>query len=96
MIALTNYLTFAGAASISKALATLLKDAWPRAPEPWVTWGIAKGIVFLGGILQGPLTAKEILLLCVSGTVVGARAVECQKENKRHFSNSRSRHARWH
>ena len=75
MLTLTNFLTVAGAAAITAALVSLLKAAWPRAPEPWSTWGLAEGTVFVGGFLQGPLTGREVLLLFVSGMVVAATAL---------------------
>ena len=59
-----------GAAAITTALITLLKTIWKTAPDPWATWALAEGTVFVGGILQGALTSKTVLLLAVSGMVV--------------------------
>ena len=78
MLTLTNFLTVAGAAAITTALVALLKAIWKTAPEPWVTWTLAEGTVFIGGVLQGPLTWKEVLLLAVSGMVVAATALGSQ------------------
>lgn len=78
MLTLTNFLTVAGAAAITTALVALLKALWKAAPEPWVTWVLAESTVFMGGVLQGPLSGKEVLLLAVSGMVVAATALGSQ------------------
>ena len=43
-----------------------------------MTWALAEGTVFIGGILRGPLSGKEVLLLAVSGMVVAATALGSQ------------------
>lgn len=78
MLTLTNFLTVAGAAAITTALVALIKAMWKAAPEPWVTWALAEGTVFMGGVLRGPLSGKEVLLLAVSGMVVAAVALGSQ------------------
>jgi hypothetical protein len=78
MLTLTNFLTVAGAATITTALVAFVKSIWKTAPDPWVTWIFAEGTVFVGGVLQGPLTWKEVLLLGVSGLVVAATALGSQ------------------
>ncbi|MDA8204939.1 MAG: hypothetical protein M0Z36_02650 [Thermaerobacter sp.] len=78
MLTLTNFLTVAGAAASTTALVALLKDIWKAAPEPWVTWALAEGTVLIGGVLRGPLSGKEVLLLAVSGMVVAATALGSQ------------------
>ncbi len=78
MLTLTNFLTVSGAAAITTALVALLKAMWKAAPEPWVTWALAEGTVFMGGVLRGPLSGKEVLLLAVSGMVVAATALGSQ------------------
>ncbi len=75
MLTLTNFLTVAGAAAITTALGTLLRALWKTAPEPWSTWVLGEVIVFVGGVLQGSITAREGLLLFVSGMVVAATAL---------------------
>lgn len=78
MLTLTNFLTVAGAAAITTALIALLKAIWKAVPEPWVTWALAEGTVFMGGVLRGPLSGKEVLLLAVSGMMVAATALGSQ------------------
>ncbi len=78
MLTLTNFLTVAGAAAVTTAVVALIKAIWKAAPEPWVTWVLAEGIVFIGGLLRGPLTWKELVLLVVSGMVVAATALGSQ------------------
>jgi hypothetical protein len=78
MLTLTNFLTVAGAATITTALVALLKDIWKAAPKPWVTWALAEGTVFIGGVLRGPVNGKEVLLLAVSDMVVAATALGSQ------------------
>ncbi len=75
MLTLTNFLTVAGAAAITTALGSLVKMLWKAAPEPWSPWVLGKVVVFVGGVLQGPITAREGLLLFVSGMVVAATAL---------------------
>ena len=72
MLTLTNFLTVTGAAAITTALGSLVKMLWKAAPEPWSTWVLGEVVVFVGGVLQGPITAREGLLLFISGMVVGS------------------------
>ncbi len=78
MLTLTNFLTVAGAAAITTALVALSKTMWKAAPEPWVTWALAEGTIFMGGVLRGPLSGKEVLLRAVSGMVVAATTLGSQ------------------
>lgn len=78
MLTLTDFLTVAGAAAITTALVALLRAAWPRAPEPWSTWVLAEGTVFVGGLWHGSLTVRGGLLLFVSGMVVATTALGSQ------------------
>ncbi len=75
MLTLTNFLTVAGAVAITTALGSLVKMLWKAAPESWSTWMLGEVVVFVGGVLQGPITAREGLLLFVSGMVVAATAL---------------------
>ena len=43
--------------------------------EPWLTWGVAEIVVFLGGLFSEPLTVTHGVLLFVSGMVVAATAL---------------------
>lgn len=78
MLTLTNFLTVAGATGITVAVVTLLKLLWPRGPEPWLTWGVAEGVVWVGGVLSAPLTVSRAVLLLISGMVVAATALGSQ------------------
>lgn len=78
MLTVTNFITMTGATAITTALVTFLKNFWPAAPEPWITWGGAEATVFIGGLLQGPLTWQSGLLLAISGMVVAAVALGSQ------------------
>ena len=75
MLTLTNFLTVAGATGITVAVEALIRSLWPQAPEPWITWGVAEIIVFLGGLFSEPLTVTHGVLLFVSGMVVAATAL---------------------
>ncbi len=90
MLTMADFLTVAGATAITTALVTLLKAAWPQAPEPWSTWGVSEGTVFAGGFLHGPLTVRAALVLVVSGMVVAA-AVLGPTETKHSESGSKTR-----
>lgn len=72
MLTLTDFATIAGAAGITVAIMALVKALWHGAPEPWVTWGVAEGIVWIGGLLTGPWTLSRGVLLLISGMVVVA------------------------
>ncbi len=78
MLTLTDFLTVTGAAAGTTALVALIKAIWKTAPEPWVTWALAEGTVFVGGALRSSLSGKEVLLLAVSGMVVAATALGSQ------------------
>ena len=72
MLTMTNFLTVAGAAGITVAVVTLIKKIWPRGPEPWITWGVAELVVFLGGLWQTvwTLSVMQSVLLFISGIMV--------------------------
>ena len=78
MLTPRDFLTVAGAAAITKALVFLLKAIWKKDLDPWATWTLAEVTVFVGGLLKGPLTPREGLLLFVSGMVVAAVALGSQ------------------
>ena len=78
MLTLTNFLTVAGAAGITVAVVSLIHTLWPAGPDPWLTWGVAEIIVFLGGLWSEPLTILHGLLLFVSGMVVASTALGSQ------------------
>ena len=78
MLTLTNFLTVTGTAAITTTLGALVKAFWKTMPEPWSTWMLGEVVVFVGGVLQGPITAREGLLLFVSGMVVAATALGSQ------------------
>jgi hypothetical protein len=92
MLTMTNFLTVAGAAGITVAVVTLIKKIWPRGPEPWITWGVAEGVVFLGGLSSSPFTIKQAVLFFISGMVVAATALGSQT-GIQHVTGSRSRSA---
>ena len=75
MLTLANFLTIGGATGITVAVGALLRSFWPQAPEPWITWGVAEFVVFLGGVLSTPVTVIHGILLFVSGMVVAATAL---------------------
>ncbi len=75
MLTLTNFLTIGGATGITVAVGALIRSFWPQAPEPWITWGVAEIVVFLGGLLSAPVTVINGVLLFVSGMVVAAAAL---------------------
>ncbi len=78
MLTLTNFLTVTGAAAITTALGVLIKALWKTAPEPWSTWALGEVVVFVGDVLKGPITIRDVLLLFVSGMVVAATALASQ------------------
>ena len=63
MLTLTNFLTVTGAATITTALGALVKALWKTAPEPWSTWALGEVVVFVGAVLQGPITTIRDVLL---------------------------------
>lgn len=75
MLTLTNFLTIGGAAGITVLVVSLIHAVWPQGSDPWVTWGVAELVVFLGGLLTESLTATHGVLLFVSGMVVAATAL---------------------
>jgi len=78
MLNASNFVTLTGVTAITVAVVRLLKALWPGGPEPWITWGVAEGVTFIGGLITGPLTAHAILLLGISGMVVAATALGSQ------------------
>jgi hypothetical protein len=75
MLTLTDFLTISGATAITVALVSLIRAAWTRAPEPWVTWGAAEFTAFAGGLIQGHWSLSEVVLLFMSGIVVATTAL---------------------
>ena len=75
MLTLANFLTIGGATSITVAVVSVIHAVWPQGSDPWVTWGVAELVVFLGGLLTESLTAVHGVLLFVSGLVVAAAAL---------------------
>jgi hypothetical protein len=77
MLTMSDFLTVAGASGLTVAVVTLLKTMWPRASDPWVTWGVAEAVMFTGGLLfRGDrFTAKTVVLLFMSGIVVATTAL---------------------
>lgn len=75
MLTLTNFLTIGGATGITVAVVSMIHALWPHGPEPWVTWGVAEIVVFLGGLFSEPLTVTHGVLFFVSGMVVAATAL---------------------
>lgn len=77
MLTVGDFLTVAGASGITVAVVTLLKTMWPRASNPWVTWGVAEVVMFMGGLILNaePISAKTVALLFMSGMVVATTAL---------------------
>ncbi|PSR21511.1 MAG: hypothetical protein C7B43_21255 [Sulfobacillus benefaciens] len=77
MLTVTDFLTFTGATSITVALVTFVKIWWPHAPDPWMTWGVAELVVFLGGLWQTAwtLSVMQSVLLFISGIMVTTMAL---------------------
>ena len=75
MLTLANFLTIGGATGMTVAVVSLIHALWPEGSDPWVTWGVAEIVVFLGGLLSESLTAAHGVLLFVSGMVVAAAAL---------------------
>ncbi len=46
MLKRTNFLTV--------AVVSLIHALWPHGPEPWLTWGVAEIVVFLGTCSVNP------------------------------------------
>jgi flagellar motor component MotA len=59
MLTLTNFLTIGGATGITVAVVSVIHAVWPQGSDPWVTWGVAELVVFLGGLSTESLTAAH-------------------------------------
>ena len=77
MFTSSDFLTVAGASGITAAVMVMIKALWPPANSPWITWAVAEGVTFIGGLVLNPasVTGPHVILLFTRGMVVAAAAI---------------------